>query len=168
MNWYALRTLVGKEEKAVLLIKSFFQDISVLFPKRRLSWRKKGDVMEIIKPLFSGYFFVFAHDNRVREVDLWLRVKKPDIWFVKFGKLITPVLNEEMELVQQLMCNSDIVEKSEIYKNGDKIEIVRGPLVGLEGIVEKYSKRNCRITVKIAIGGEEKRIELEGSSINYR
>jgi len=165
LKWYAMRTQVGKEERSVFLVNSFFRDVTVLFPKRRLSWRKKGEVFDVVKPLFSGYFFVRAHDNQVRELDFWLRVKRPDIWFVKMGNMIIPVLNEEMQLVQQLMCNGDIVEKSKIYKNGDKIEIVSGPLVGLEGIVERYSGRNRRVTVKIAIGGEEKRVELDAYSL---
>lgn len=160
-----MRTLAGKEEKSVLLIKKFFRDINILFPKRRLSWRKRGEVIEIVKPLFNGYFFVFAQDNRIREIDFWLRIKKPDIWFVKFGKAMIPVLNEEMKLVQKLTCDSDIVERSAIYKNGDKIEVVSGPLVGLEGIVEKYSGRNRRATVRITIGGKERRVELDAYAI---
>ena len=165
MKWYAMRTQVGKEGRSVFLVNSFFRDVNVLFPKRRLSWRKRGEVFDVVKPLFSGYFFIRAQDKKVRELDFWLRVKRPDIWFVKMGNMIIPVLNEEMQLVQQLMCNSDIVEKSNIYKSGDKIEVVSGPLVGLEGIVERYSVRNRRATVKIAIGGEEKRVELDAYSI---
>lgn len=166
MQWFVLRTIVGKEEKVILLFQHLFHDIKVIFPKRRLSWRKKGKIVNVIKPLFSGYLFVSADNERIIELSLWLQFQKVDAWFVKFGNLITPITTEEMQLIQQLMSDGDIVERSEILKIGEKATIIRGPLVGLEGIIEKYSKRNRRVMVKIIIGGEEKQVELEGTWIN--
>ena len=168
MQWYVLRTIVGKEEKALFLLQHLFHDIKIIFPRRKLSWRKKGKIIEVIKPLFSGYLFVSASDKQIMELNLWLRAQRIDLWFVKLGNLITPITTEEIELIQKLMCNSDIVESSEILKKGEKVMIVRGPLVGLEGIVEKYSKRNRRVIIKVSIGGEERQVALEGTWVDSR
>lgn len=166
LQWFVLRTLVGKEEKIAFLFEQLFHDIKIIFPKRKLSWRKKGKIFDIIKPLFSGYLFVSANNERIRELNLWLQFQKIDAWLVQFGNLLIPITTEEMQLIQQLMCNRDIIERSEVLKIGEKIRIVSGPLVGMEGIVEKYSKRNRRVIIKVTIGGEEKLVELEGTCIN--
>ena len=166
MQWFILRTKVGNEERVMLLFEKIFEDVKIIFPKRRLSWRKKGRIIDVIKPLFSGYLFVSASNERIKELNLWLRIKNLNAWFVKFDNSITCVAMEEMQLILRLMCNGDIVEKSEIAKIGEKVAVVRGPLVGMEGIVEKYSKRNRRVIINVTIGGKEKQVALEGTWIS--
>jgi transcriptional antiterminator NusG len=162
LYWYVLRTLAGQEDKSLTLLQYLFKDIQFIFPKRRLSWRKKGAILDVIKPLFRGYLFVSAEDKRIKELDDWMRDKKVDIWFVKIDKLITPITNEEVQLIKQLISNGEIVGRSVLIKIGEEAKIVSGPLVGFEGIVEKYSKRDRRVTIKVTVNGEEKRVELEG------
>lgn len=121
LQWFVLRTLVGKEEKFILLFKHLFHDIKIVFPKRRVSWRKKGKVIDVIKPLFSGYLFISANNEKIKELNQWLRFQKVDAWFIKFDNVITPINDKEMQLIQQLMCNGDVVERSEVIKIGEKI-----------------------------------------------
>lgn len=166
LQWFVLRTLPGKEEKALILLQHLFHDIKIIFPKRRLSWRKKGKIIDVIKPLFSGYLFASADDKQIFELNLWLRTQKVHVWFVKVGSSIIPINVHEIELIQKLMCSGDIVEGSKVLRIGEKVMIVGGPLVGLEGIIEKYSKRDSRVIIKVTIGGEERQVELEGKWVN--
>jgi transcriptional antiterminator NusG len=163
MQWYVLKTEVGKEDRALLLLSCLFNDVKVILPKRKLSWRKKGKVIDVIKPLFNGYLFVSADDMRISEVSLWLRNHKMGVWFITFGGSIIPVNQKEMLLIQQLISNGGIVEPSVIMQNGHNVKIVSGPLVGLEGLIQKYCKRDRRVIIKITIGSEEKLVELEGT-----
>lgn len=162
MSWYVLRTSTGQEEKISLLLQVIFRELEFIFPKRRLSWRKKGQIIDVIKPLFRGYLFVSATDKYIKKLDVWLRVNGLEAWLMKIEKTITPINSEEVSLIKKIMSNGDVVEESQIMKIGEKVNIVNGPLVGLEGIVEKYSKRNNRVTIIITIGGVEKRVDLEG------
>lgn len=166
MEWFVLRTLAGKEERVILLFRHLFNDVEIVFPKRRLSWRKQGKTIDVIKPLFSGYLFIAANIKRINELNLWLQHIKIGAWFVKIGNIIAPITAEEIQMIQQLMCNGEIIERSEILKLGETVTIVRGPLVGMEGIVEKYSKRDRRIIVKVTIAGKEKQVALEGTWVD--
>ncbi|MCX8131432.1 MAG: antitermination protein NusG [Clostridia bacterium] len=166
MCWYILRTRPSQEEKNQQLIQIIFRDLEIIFPKRRLSWRKKGQIIDIIEPLFRGYLFVTTTNERIEELDLWLRVNRIEAQLMKTDKKISQITSEEADLISKLMCNGDIVEKSEIKKIGERVSIVSGPLVGLEGIIERFSKRNRRVTVRITIGGEVKRVDLEGKWLN--
>lgn len=166
LQWYVLKTIVGKEEESLFLLQRLFHNIKIILPKRRLSWRKKGKIIDVIKPLFSGYLFIAANYKQIIELNLWLRTQKINVWFVKVGNLITPIDIYEMEIIQKLMCNDNIVGVSEIVNVGEQVMIVKGPLVGLEGIIVKCLKRNHRVIINVAIGGEERKVELEGSWVN--
>jgi len=166
LHWYVLRTLPGQEEKNFLMLQHLFDDIKFIFPKRRLSWCKKGEVLDIIKPLFYGYFFASTSYKRIIELDAWLRTQKLDSWFVKIDKIIIPITAGEVQIIMQLMCNGDVIGESDILRVGDNVKIVEGPLVGMEGMIEKYSRKNRRVTLKVILGGKEKRVELEGKWIN--
>jgi len=163
MDWYLLRTEVGKEDKALLLFKCMFSDLTVILPKRKLSWRKGGKVIDVIKPLFNGYLFISADNICINQLNLWLRTNKIGVWFVKFGESIIPMRSEEILLIKQLLSSGDVVEPSVILQNGQNVRIVSGPLVGLEGIVERYCKRDRRVIIKFTVGCEEKLVELEGT-----
>ena len=167
MPWYVLRTIAGKEDKALLLLQRVFHDINIVFPKRRLSWRKKGRVIDVIKPLFSGYMFVLASDRQIFRLNLWLRTQKLDIWFLRVGNVLTSISKQEMDLINKMLGPGDIVGESEIIKTGQRVTVVRGPLVGLEGIIRDCSKRNRRITIMVTVAGEERQVELEGTWVDY-
>lgn len=161
MNWYVLRTVPGKEGKNLLMLQTEFADLKILFPKRKLSWRKQGKIFEVIKPLFSGYLFVYTDFHRLTDLRNWLWFNQVEMWVVKSGSTPVPVTPEEIILLQRLTGGGEIVENSRIATNGSQVKIVAGPLVGLEGIVKRYSRRNRRIVVELVFGGMEKTVELD-------
>jgi transcription termination/antitermination protein NusG len=142
-----------------------FPDIGIFLPKRRLSWRKKGKVIEIVKPLFGGYIFVLADLRRIEELDIRFRKERIKMWLLKTGSTFLPVSTEEMQTILKLTCQNDVVEPSEVMQSGDMVKIIHGPLVGLEGLITRLSKRARRITLKVTIAGEEKMLELDGKWI---
>lgn len=137
-------------------VSAFMAEVTGFLPKRKLSWRKKGQIFDVVKPLFIGYMFVSADRQRIIELDFWLRSQRLDAWFLKPGKDLTHVIPEEMDLVKRLTSDGSIVEQSEVVKEGERVKIVRGTLVGMEGIIVGLSKRSRRIIISITIGGEEK------------
>lgn len=157
---------MGKEDKALILLQRVFDDINVIFPKRRLSWRKKGKVFDVVKPLFSGYLFVSAGHRQIIRLNLWLRTNKADIWFLKVGNCLTPVSEQEIAIIRKLLSSGEIVGESHILKTGQKVVVVRGPLMGLEGIIKECSKRNRRVTISVTLAGEERLVELEGAWVD--
>jgi len=47
-----------------------------------------------------------------------------------------------------------------LYKEGERIVVVSGPLKGLEGIIEKVDARKKRVKIRIQFLGQEKRVDL--------
>ena len=69
MEWYALRTVCGKEDKALLILRRIFYGFELIYPKRRISWRKQGGYVNLVKPLFDGYIFISCLKEKIRDFD---------------------------------------------------------------------------------------------------
>jgi transcription termination/antitermination protein NusG len=163
LEWYVLRTICGKEDAALTILRKMFSEVELIYPRRRISWRKQGRYIGLVRPLFDGYLFVSYPKEKIRAFDQLLRMRKLNIaWLVYSGGDLVPILDEEKLLIQKLMGKEEIVEVSTVVKHDGQIQVVDGPLVGLEHIVRKVSRRNRRITVEILVLDEKRKIELEG------
>lgn len=163
IEWYVLRTVCGKEDTALTMLRKMFPEVELIYPKRRISWRKQGAIIRLIRPLFDGYLFISCPREKIRGFDQLLRMCKFNIaWLVYSGEALVPILNEEKRLIQRLMGSDGIVEVSTVVKHNEQLQILNGPLVGLEHIVKKISHRNRRITVEISMLDEKRKLELEG------
>lgn len=166
LEWYVLRTVCGKEDAALTILRKMFSGIELVYPRRRISWRKQGSYINLVRPLFDGYMFISYAKEKIRDFDQALRMCNLNIaWLVYSGGALVPILNEEKQLIQKLMGSDGIVEVSTVEKQHEQFQIVNGPLVGLEHIVTKVSRRNRRITVEIPVLDEIRKIELEGKLI---
>ena len=71
-----------------------------------------------------------------------------------------PIRQEEMELFLALTRQGETIDFSEIYKEGDKIQVIKGPLKGLEGIIEKCDRRKKRVKVALEFLGQIRKVDL--------
>ncbi|MES2136109.1 MAG: UpxY family transcription antiterminator [Pseudomonadota bacterium] len=142
-NWYAIWVMSNAEfvvEDALLNL-----DIEPFLPTwiETVQWsdRKK----EITRPLFRGYLFARCADRRVPEIAQIAGVIKvlPD------NLTPAPVDKAELENVRRLL-HSGLAMKVCDYVQGDAVEIERGPLAGVKGIVQR-TKQGTRVIVKIEI-----------------
>jgi len=162
MEWYVLRTLLGKEIKVYSVFKKIVPGLKIIYPRRQVFWRKQGKILKLIKPLFSGYLFVAT--DKVTELDYLLRKHKIGIaWLIRSGGALVPIFEEEREFIEKLIGVEEIVGVSEVLKSENDFKVIKGPLLGLEHKIKKYSSREQRITIEILIMKEIKRIELQGN-----
>ncbi|WP_246588958.1 transcription termination/antitermination NusG family protein [Pelorhabdus rhamnosifermentans] len=162
IGWYVLRTSVGKEDVALKILRKMCLDVEFIFPRRRISWRKQGRIIQLIRPLFEGYFFVVCSEEQITVFDRLLRISSLNIaWLVYSAGSLVPILNEERQLIERLIDSEGIVDVSTVKKQNDQLEIVDGPLVGLENIIKKVSGRKRRITIEISLLEEKRKVELE-------
>ncbi|VBB05123.1 transcription termination factor nusg [Lucifera butyrica] len=163
IEWYVLRTICGKEEAALTLLRKRFAGIELIYPRRRISWRKQGTIISLVRPLFEGYLFVAYPQEKIGEFDYLLRrCDLKLVWLVYSTGTLIPILEEEKCIIQQLIGKDGIVEGSTVENHDGQLQVIKGPLAGLGHIVKKVSRRNRRITVEIPVLDEKKNIELEG------
>ena len=137
-------------------------ELEFVFPRRRLPWRKNGQVLQVVKPLLRGYLFVIASPDQIAEFDSWLRANSIHVFCIRSGERLRPISANEALVLQRLMDETQVVGTTEveIAAAGDTVRIVGGPLYGLDALVESWSRRNRRVIVRVVLGGEEKRVYL--------
>lgn len=166
IEWYVLRTASGKEQTALTILHKLFSAVEVIYPRKRISWRKQGSIINLVRPLFNGYLFISSTKEKIGEFDQLLRRCNLNFaWLLYTTGSLLPIMNEEKQLIQKLIGNNGIAEMSTVEKYDNQLQVVSGPLVGLEHIVTKVSRRNRRITVEISVLDEKRKVELEGDFI---
>lgn len=165
MEWYVLRTLCGKEDAALSLFNKIesFSEFDVFCPRRKISWRKGGHILSVIRPLFEGYLFVSSPGKKIGTFDRLLRMYRLDIVrLIRSAGSLAPISSEEKRLLQGLLDYNRIVEVSKIEMVKEQLRVIDGPLLGCEHIIKNFSSSKRRLTVEIPLLHESKKIELEG------
>ena len=151
-RWYALRTKSRHEKLVRDQLEK--QGIEPLLPTvRRLSqWKDRKKEIEV--PLFSGYCFVrLSQENR-------LPVQKVAgvVEVVGSGNRPEPIPDEEIEALKTLMTSVLPYDPHPYLHEGMLVEVVRGPLQGVHGILLRKEKRHRLVIgvrlIQQAVGGE--------------
>ena len=158
--YYVIQVQTGKEQKVIEDIKKFKSnevDFDVFAPKRLERRKYKGEWKDMEVRCFPGYLFVET-DNATQ---LWKELTYvPDFTKLlgrEMGSENFLPLNEEESRVIDILYNenSDRTTKISdiIIEEGDKIRIVTGPLMGIEGSVKKYNLHKRNATVELSLAG---------------
>jgi transcription antitermination factor NusG len=143
-RWYALRVRSNFERKAADSLHR--RDLEQFLPsyRQRSYWSDRMKWVE--RPLFPGYVFC-----RFSMRD-WLSVMQTPgvVQAVNFGGVPAPVDDGEIEALARLVSSSVPLFPRAFLNVGQRVEIKRGPLTGLEGILERFEKE-CRIVVSVSL-----------------
>jgi transcription antitermination factor NusG len=128
-SWYAVLTRSRQERVAALMLEYMMiaNFLPLLSQERRWSDRKQM----VNLPLFPGYVFV----RIARSSELQLRVLKIPgvVGFVRNQTGPLPVPDREIEDVRAVLSHGIGCSPYPFLKAGDRVRVVRGALVGLEG-----------------------------------
>jgi transcription antitermination factor NusG len=158
LHWYALRTK-SRHEKLVRdqLDK---QGIEPLLPtvKRLSQWKDRKKEIEL--PLFSGYCFVrFGPGGKV-PVQKVVGV----VEVVGSGSRPEPIPDEEIESLKTLMTSVLPYDPHPYLHEGMKVEVVRGPLQGVHGILLRKEKRH-RLVIGVRLIQQAAAVEIDVNDV---
>ncbi len=158
LHWYALRTR-SRHEKMVRdqLVQ---QGIEPLLPtvKRLNQWKDRKKEVEV--PLFSGYCFVrFTSDQKLPVLKT---VGVVDI--VGGGQRPEPIPDEEITAIQTLIASVLPYDPHPYLQEGMKVEVIRGPLQGLHGILLRKEKRH-RLILGVRLIQQAAAVEIDTADV---
>ena len=156
--WYAIRTRSRHEKLVNQQLAS--RDIDVFLPlvMRRRRWADRWKNVSF--PLFPGYCFArFPYERRVAVVST-----------VGFMQILgingdpTPVPDCEIEAIRQLVTCTLPLDPHPYLKEGMEVEVVRGPLEGVRGILLRKG-RHARLVVAIHLIQQAASVELDAADV---
>ena len=153
-RWYALRTRSRHEKLVRDQLEK--QGIQPLLPtvKRLSQWKDRKKEIEV--PLFSGYCFVrFSQQER-------LPVQKVSgvVEVVGSGSHPEPIPDAEIEALKTLMASVLPYDPHPYLHEGMMVEVVRGPLQGVHGILLRKEKRH-RLVIGVRLIQQAAAVEID-------
>ena len=156
--WYAVRTR-SRHEK---LVRDRLAGLGVehLLPTvMRLSqWKDRKK--EIEAPLFSGYCFArFGWPDR-----LAVQTVSGVVGLVGGGQRPEPIPDEEIDALKLLMASELPYDAHPYLREGMMVEVRRGPLEGVRGILLRKAKRH-RLVISIHLIQQAAAVEIDDSEV---
>ena len=167
MNWFVLFVRSGSEERVAALLKgSLDTDVYLPFvPKKAYPRIEKGTVIKQMKLCFPGYIFVQSDNGVVeliRDVCPMVSLIKEAYHFLTYGadKQDMAMRGHEKAHMMQLMNADFCMDGSLGFLVGDRVQIISGPLVGLESRIKKVNKNKRTAVVELLLMGQARETTL--------
>ena len=157
-QWFALRTR-SRHEKLVR-DQLANQGIEPLLPtvKRLSQWKDRKKEVEV--PLFSGYCFVrFSTEQKLPVLKT---IGVVDI--VGGGHRPEPIPDVEIAALQTLMTSVLPYDPHPYLHEGMMVEVIRGPLQGVHGILLRKEKRH-RLVLGVRLIEQAAAVEIDGDDV---
>ncbi len=152
MTFYVIQVKTRGEEKFMRQASGRLDDkVSLIWPRRNLRIRKRGEWHDSLAPIFPGYLFLQAEEITA---ELYLSIRGiPGFYhFLKDNHHIEPLSRRDQNLLQHFLSYGEIVERSQVvFDENKRIRVIGGPLKDLEGQIVKVDRRKGRARVRLEL-----------------
>jgi transcriptional antiterminator NusG len=160
--WYVIQTMTGKEQAIKIIIEKsishdHYSECKIIYSETKRKY--EGEWHTEKKTTFPGYLFIISDEKQIEGLFLQLKTIKELTKVLRTGHEIVPVSEKEERLLKQLIGETETVGMSYGYKEGDKVVITDGCLVGKEYLIRKIDRHKKKAWLEIEILGGKKVIE---------
>ena len=155
--WLALvvRSRHEKSVKTILDSKGYRTALPLV---RCIRKRRSGSAWDSQKPLIAGYVFV-VHD---RENSFRIVTTPGFVRIVSFGSGPGTIPEAEIEALERIAASGLPVASCGYTRIGETVELIDGPLKGMQGIVLRQAK-TMRLVVGIELLQRSVSVEIDGA-----
>lgn len=180
IEWYAVHTYVGHEEKVRENIMSRARSLGiadriyqVVVPTEETVEHAGGGKKEVVKrKTFPGYIFVQTDlgDNPDEPNEAWEVVRyTPGVTgFVGTATRAVPLTQQEEARMLSNLGISGSKEKPKVkvtFNRGDMVQVTSGPFSDFTGVVSDLDADKGKVKVLVSIFGRETPVELDFSQV---
>lgn len=157
--WYAIQTLGREEEKTTIMIEKILDEgiyDRCIYPTRMMKKKKSGEWRYVTEKLLPGYVFIITDQplyvyNELKKIPLLTKLLGRE------GENFIRLEDKEIDWLEKLTDTTKGNGSFEIglskvgFSEGEKVQIVEGPLADLEGYVKKINlhKRQAELEVEL-------------------
>ncbi|MBZ0159120.1 MAG: UpxY family transcription antiterminator [bacterium] len=134
--------------------------IEAFVPLREVlsQWKDRKKLVQL--PLFPGYIFVHFDQTMRREVLQPVGA----ISLVGVHGVLTPIPDAQIEAIRTICRTKRPLDLSPYLTEGERIQVVRGPLAGLQGFLSEQEGRQC-LVVSIDLLQQSLAVEVDADSV---
>lgn len=159
--WYALYTRSRFEKK--MLVEVTGRSIEAFLPMREVLSRWKDRRVKIWLPLFPGYIFIHHIDtprNRIKVLNIPGAVR-----FVGNHGYAEPIPDDQIEAVRRFLESTLAVDPYPYIRIGQKVEVIAGPLKGVQGLLVQ-KKGRFRFVLRVDLIRQAIAVEIDASDVH--
>lgn len=156
--WFAAYTSSRHEKRVAEHLKQ--RDLNFFLPLYETVHRWRNGRHRVQLPLFPGYVFVHM-DLRDK-----LRVLQVPgiVELVSFNGTPAPLPESEIEVLRNALSAGLLAQPHRYLKVGSQVEICRGPLQGLRGILLRHQGK-CRVVMSVEMIMRSIVVEVEAADV---
>ncbi len=157
-RWYACYTRARHEKRVAASFVEHGMESFLPLVQRESQWKDRKKVVDF--PLFPSYVF-----GRFSLMDVHRVLSIPGVsTIVRMQGQPVPIRDEDIENVRRfargLVGSTDVVDTVPFIAEGERVEVVEGPLAGVQGyVVERRTRR--RVLVGIEAIGQGLEIDID-------
>ncbi len=161
-GWHVLWTQSHCEDLVHDLLAG--RGFETFLPKINVWSRRAGQRRLVRRPMFPGYLFL----RHAMDRDAYIEVRKARGLVTVLGEKwdrLAVVPDGEIESVRAL-SRSDLPSMSYPYlRGGMRVRIARGPLLGVEGILERRNEEKGLLVLSVELLGRSVAVEVDCTSV---
>ena len=160
-HWYAIQTKARQESMARDHLER--QGFNIYLPMFRSVKRRRERWQTVVEPLFPGYLFAQL-DIESQDIGP-IRSTRGVVGLVRFGMQLLPVPQLFVDALIDGQPDGDApVDLQAVFKGGDDVTIVDGPLAGMKAIFESVSGQE-RVCLLLDLMGRQNRVTVDARQI---
>lgn len=153
MQYYAIQIYTAQEDNYIRRARraGLAPGLRLFIPKRLLTIRKGGKTANREMTVFPGYVFLEIEGEELDEESRWkLRRAEGFIRFLQSTLHPTPLPEADRRVLLHFISFGERADKSKVtFDESDRIQVLEGPLKGLEGRIVRVDRRRGRAKVSL-------------------
>jgi transcription antitermination factor NusG len=161
-HWFAVYTRSRHEKQVELMLRR--QSVETYLPLRRTWSRRRDRRMKVDLPALPGYLFV--HCALVGETRASVKKTPGVIHVVENGGAPCIIPAAQVESLRRVLAESDDADSHPYFKVGDRVEVIRGPMVGAQGFLVRISPGRHRLVVAMDFVNRAVSVEIDANDVD--
>ena len=159
--WFFVLVRSGTEHNIGILSKKKIPDAIMercFIPYYEEKKKQNGTWNTLQKVLFPGYIFMITED--VEKLFFHLKTIEGMTKLIGTGQDIIPLKEEEITFLKRFGGEEQIVSMSEGIIEGTQVIITSGPLMGMEGLIQKIDRHKRKAWLDLELFGRMQQVEV--------
>ncbi len=155
-DWYVLQTKARQEVLAKQNLSN--QAFHTFLPFLKVQKYQRGRWQSVYEPLFPGYLFIELDLERQNTAPI--RSTRGVMRLVRLGATLQPFPESLLNaLMQAQKAPGEAIDSANMFKSGDEVRLISGPMAGLKAIFKARNSQE-RVILLLNILGAETQVSM--------
>ena len=161
-RWYAVYTRSRHEKQVAVFLER--QNLETFLPLRRAWSSRKDRKLTIQIPALPGYIFVRC--TLYAETRALIKRATGVLRLVENAGRPAVIPDSQIESLRTALASAFNAEGHPFLKVGDRVRVVRGPMIGAEGYLLRVAENRHRLVIAVDYVNQALSVEIDAACVD--